>query len=319
MMAILAWPLQFCGRHGQLILISGLICGMALPQLGEIVKTFLPEIVGLLLCLNALKIGWKDTAGSVRNCGATLLIIGLLQVFLPVIVGGVFLWFDLLHSPLTLAALLVVSAPAVTASPSLSEILGFAPAPALRLLIIGTALFPLTILPLLWLLPIFTESLAILTIAGKLCAIIVLAAVLGFALREMRKNAWDTESLNGAVHLLLAVIVIGMLSNFQPTLLHQPLTLVLWLFTAFMVNFGMQAIALGLALRATVPDNAVGTAVYAGNRNVALFVVALPPHIIDPLLLFVACYQLPMYLTPMMMGRLYALAKKERRETPLMR
>ena len=48
-----------------------------------------------------------------------------------------------------------------------------------------------------------------------------------------------------------------------------------------------------------------GYAIQAGNRNIALFLVALPPEVTDPILIFIGCYQIPMYLTPMVMARLY--------------
>ncbi|MEO1398544.1 MAG: hypothetical protein AAFU56_06720, partial [Pseudomonadota bacterium] len=46
--------------------------------------------------------------------------------------------------------------------------------------------------------------------------------------------------------------------------------------------------------------------IVAGNRNMALFLAALPAATTDPILLFIGCYQIPMYLTPILLGRLYA-------------
>ena len=46
-------------------------------------------------------------------------------------------------------------------------------------------------------------------------------------------------------------------------------------------------------------------AIGAGNRNIALFLVALPPEVLAPLMIFIGCWQLPMYLTPLLLPRLY--------------
>ena len=54
------------------------------------------------------------------------------------------------------------------------------------------------------------------------------------------------------------------------------------------------------------PTDRPGTALVAGNRNIALFLVALPAETTDALLLFIGAYQVPMYLTPMLMRRLTA-------------
>jgi hypothetical protein len=73
---------------------------------------------------------------------------------------------------------------------------------------------------------------------------------------------------------------------------------------AFAANFGLQ-IAAFLILRRRDPADAVPLAIVTGNRNIALFLTALPMAITDPLLLFIGCYQVPMFLTPIMLNRLY--------------
>jgi len=50
-------------------------------------------------------------------------------------------------------------------------------------------------------------------------------------------------------------------------------------------------------------DRTAALTVMAGNRNIALFLVALPEPVMAPLLIFVGCYQIPMYLTPLLTGR----------------
>ena len=82
-----------------------------------------------------------------------------------------------------------------------------------------------------------------------------------------------------------------------------------WLVIAFAVNFGLQ-IAFYLLLRSRVsPDHAFAVSLIAGNRNVSLFLVGLAPAVVAPILVFVACYQIPMFLTPLVMRRLYRQAR----------
>ena len=45
--------------------------------------------------------------------------------------------------------------------------------------------------------------------------------------------------------------------------------------------------------------------VVAGNRNIALFLAAFPASQMEPLMVLVGCYQIPMFLTPIVMGRFY--------------
>ncbi|REC53766.1 hypothetical protein DRV84_14675, partial [Rhodosalinus sediminis] len=59
------------------------------------------------------------------------------------------------------------------------------------------------------------------------------------------------------------------------------------------------------AARAALPPGAArALAIAAGNRNLALFLAAVPPETAAPLMLFVGCYQIPMYLTPLLLPRL---------------
>ena len=45
--------------------------------------------------------------------------------------------------------------------------------------------------------------------------------------------------------------------------------------------------------------------------SVVVFLVALPPEVIAPLMIFIGCWQLPMYLTPILLPRLYAWALRD--------
>jgi hypothetical protein len=87
-----------------------------------------------------------------------------------------------------------------------------------------------------------------------------------------------------------------------------PALVALWALLAFTISYGLQAITL-FALRTTALRPVAGPlAIGAGNRNIALFLVALPPEIIAPLLIFIGCWQLPMYLTPILLPALYRKA-----------
>ena len=81
---------------------------------------------------------------------------------------------------------------------------------------------------------------------------------------------------------------------------------------AFGLNFGTQAIVFIIsrsllwcqvfspAKQVQLPEGTRSVAVVAGNRNLGLYFAALPA---DPLFsLFVAAYQAPLYLTPMVAG-----------------
>lgn len=295
-------------RYGRACLVLGLLAGLALPALAAGMRPGLPGLVALLLFLTALRIGpraaWQSVSALRRSLGLAL----ALQLALPLLAAGLFWAAGLLQTPLAMALLLMMSAPSVAAAPSVTVMLGHDPAPALRLLILGTAILPLTVLPVFWILPELGGLGPVLTAAGRLMVVILGATLAGFAVRHwlVRDMTPDGQrALDGLTALTLAVIVVALMSAIGPALRDAPERLAWWLLAAFAANFGLQVLAFALQGRAAA---AVPLSIVAGNRNIALFLVALPADVTDPLLIFIGCYQFPMYLTPILLRRLYAHA-----------
>ncbi|MFL2798248.1 MAG: hypothetical protein ACJZ89_01465, partial [Paracoccaceae bacterium] len=71
------------------------------------------------------------------------------------------------------------------------------------------------------------------------------------------------------------------------------------------VNLGLQFITFHLLKLFTLSDFAVPIGIVSGNRNIALYLVALPIMQSEQLLIFLGCYQIPMYLTPIIMRKVY--------------
>ena len=155
-------------RHGRLGLVIGLLGGLLLPQVAVALRPWLPEMIGVLLFLTALRIGWGHAFGSLGALGHSLRILLGYQVALPVLAFGLFWVFGMTASPIALVVVLALAAPPITGSPNFAILLGHDPAPALRLLVLGTALFPLTVLPIFWLLPVLGSATAAAGIARGL-------------------------------------------------------------------------------------------------------------------------------------------------------
>lgn len=299
--------LAFIARHGKFGLIIGLVAGLALPGLAIILRPWIPEMVALLLFLTAFRIGPREVVGNLDDLRTTAITALYLQLGLPMLfLFG--LWVSgAPFTPLAMAIVLMLAAPSVTGSANFSILLGHDPAPALRLLILGTAILPLTCVPVMYLLPELGGLQATLLAAGRLLLVILIAAALGFALRHFGFPKLSDDSRNavdGLTVLALAVIVIALMSAIRPAFARDPAALAFWLIAAFAINFGAQ-IAAFVLLRARGRADAVPISIVAGNRNFALFFVALSPEITEPLLIFLGCYQFPMYLTPTLLRRLY--------------
>lgn len=303
--------LTFAARHGRAAMVLGLLAGFALPQLAATLKPWLPEMVAGLLFLTAFRIGAPRALGGLRDSIASLKAVVVLQMVLPLLALAGFAGLGLLATPLAIAVILMLAAPSLTGSPNITLLLGHPPEPAFRLMILGTALMPLTVLPILLLLPELGDPKTVLLASLRLTGTIALTVGLAFACRHWlapNLKHRTASAVDGVTILALAVIVVGLMAALGPALHSAPWLVAQWMVAALVTNFGLQYACFRWLMWRGAKPIAVPTAVVAGNRNFALFLIALPASTTDPLLIFLGCYQVPMYLTALVMRRIYARA-----------
>ena len=297
--------LALAGKHGRLLLVLGLVAGLTLQDLAQAMRPWLPVLVAGLIFLAAFRIGHRQARiprGELPGLAGVVL---AYQVGVPVAVALAFAAVGQAGSPAAVALTLMCAAPSVAGSPNLTVLAGGDPAPALRLVIAGTAVLPLTVIPVFLVSPGLGGSAGLLMVSARLMAIILAAAALAFWLRARFLPApgpQAIQAIDGASALLMAVVVIGLMAAAGPALAEDPARFALWLAVAFGANFGLQLLA-GLVLRGRPARTPLS--IVAGNRNIALFLIALPAEVTGPVLLFIGCYQIPMYLTPLLMRWYY--------------
>ncbi len=299
--------LGFIARHGRWSLVAGLLAGLALPGLAQTLRPYLPELVSVLLFVAALRIGPRATLGGFRAIGHTLRSVAIYQIVAPLLAIAALTGIGMANTPAGLALVLVLAAPSVTGSANFTILMGQDPSVAMRILLIGTALFPLTAFVVLTLSPIVDSPAEALLGTVRLIAVIFGAVGLAFALRLLVwRDLGDRgrASLDGLSAILLGVIVVGLMSAAGPALFSTPVLFAGWLAFACTINFGMQLLAHRFMPVDDETRDRTGTSIIAGNRNIALFLVALPPEVMDRVLLFIGCYQIPMYLTPILLGKI---------------
>ena len=144
--------------------------------------------------------------------------------------------------------------------------------------------------------------------AAWLLTLIVIAALAGFGLRASvlrNPTVRALQAVDGLSAIAMGVVVIGLMSAVGPALTGEPLQLLAMLAATIGANLGLQMLVATACRRAGWTADAAALGIVAGNRNIALFLTVLPQNTIDPVLLFVGCYQIPMYLTPILLGWFY--------------
>ena len=302
-------PLGFAGRHAKWVMAVGLVVAAILPGLARWLSEILVPLIMLLMFLGAMRLRPEQTAQilhrpmrSVWQALAIQLAFPLLVTLTLVLTGQILhLW--------AMALVLVLSAPSIVSSPNIAAILGLDAGAAMRLMIWGTALVPLSALPMLTLLFGTAGITPILLAALKLALIIGIAGGTGLLVRRWLPPAPGARvllQLDGASALALGIFVIALMPALQEDLLTRPAVIFGWLAFAFGLNFTSQIVVHVLLTRRGGDWHESSTiALVAGNRNLALFFAALSPQQTAPLLPFLAAYQFPMFLTPLCLGWLY--------------
>ncbi len=297
--------------HARTCLIAGLVAGLALPGLAAAMVPWLPHMVALLLVTTALRIGFRDAMGAVGDLRWGLGVVVALQMAVPLTLLGLLHLAGLSQTPAALAIVLTSAAPAITGSVNLALIMRMDAGRMMQILVLGTAVFPLTVLPVLWAMPQLGAAQEVISAALTLLAVIIAATATGFLIRARafpNPTADQIKALDGLSVLAFAIIVVGLMAALTPALQADPWAVLNWALLAFAIGYGLQLLALLTLRRSPLQSLAGPIAIAAGNRNIAIFLIALPPDIIAPLMIFIGCWQLPMYLTPMLMPRLYAWA-----------
>lgn len=300
--------LHWCATNGRMLLVAGLATGMLFQSGADFLKTYIPQMAVCLLFLASFRVGPKAAIGAAKDFKFAILMVAIFQICVPVALFFAFKavgWTGVLPSAIALLS----SGASVSASPHLSVMCGHQPAPALRLLVIGTALLPVTILPILWLMPEFGDALSVILPSLKLFFVIGLSATVAFALRHFyfsEPSEKIIKSVDGLSSIFLYFIVVGLMAAVAPALFGDLSLFFKTLLAAFAVNFGLQFLFFLLLKSDSNRGIRVPTSIVAGNRNMALFLTAFPVAVTDPWLLFIGCYQIPMYLTPVLLKRFYS-------------
>lgn len=143
------------------------------------------------------------------------------------------------------------------------------------------------------------------TLSLRLGAILGVAITLALILRRaLTPQRIDRHAgvMDGLASLTLILFLIPLFDGVGAQILAAPTLALGVLALVSIANVGFQVISAHLAKRWLDNPQASALGVLMGNRNVSLYVAALPP---DPFFtLFVALYQYPMYLTPLVVRRM---------------
>jgi len=298
--------LTLLARHARPVLAGGIFAGLLLPELAALLRPLMEAAVVTSLTLSMLRIDWSAIRAWGRRPSRAGAALGWILLGAPALTLAA---VTVLGVPAGLAMALVfaAAAPPVTASPAFALLLGLDAALALVILVIGTALLPLTLGPVaFWLLDL-ELSIGLGPFLTRIAVFIGLPFLVSVVSRRLLRRGWldaCATGINGAIVLALVVFAIGIMDGVTARLLADPWTVAVFAGAAFALNIALQA--QGTALFFWMGRRqALTMGLASGYRNMAIMLV-LTAGIAGPdMWLYVAMAQLPMYILPMLTNPLY--------------
>jgi len=317
---------EFTGQHARILLPLGVVLAFFMPETGGFFKPAAPYILALLVSAAMVRLDIAAVlkeAVQPRRLLRNICLALVLLIVTPACLYGVAAVFGLSEPVRALITWYAVSPPIGTTI-WMCVFLGFSAPIAMEIVLLTNLLAPFTG-PFMGELLLGTAvPLSVATLSLRLGAILfggIFIAVMTKALLGAARIDRYRGRLDGVATLLMLAFLIPVFDGVSQLAFAAPLLAIGLAVLATALNFGHQAsIFLGGRLFAIsrhqqdLPGGTRSVAVVSGNRNLGLYFAALPA---DPLFsLFVAGYQIPIYLTPMVAGWLAERAGKKTINNP---
>ena len=297
-------PVRFKPVSSEAILAASIFVGIAVPPLARLLEPLLYAFVFFLMLFSALAINLKNALPDRQGFGRLAAVLGWQMLLLPALigvghgwvpVGG--RWSELMF--LTACAGTIFGAPAFARVMRLDALL------TLRGVLAATLLMPL-ILPVL--VPLVTQRTAEFDLpayAARFFIFIVLPLAAAFlyqtrssGIRPARHRLFDRLTI-----VFLSLFGIAVMDGIGARFVEQPLNTLGMLGFALAVHGAFFGLSFLIFLQWGYRE-ALTAGLLSGYRNLALLLAVggslLPPDFI----VFVALWQIPMYLTPLLVKQL---------------
>jgi BASS family bile acid:Na+ symporter len=298
--------LALSARHGPPLLAAGIFGGVAFPGLAHPAHAALTPDVLAMITLVLLRVDVPRAMAHLRRPGQAALMTSFLLFACPVLT-----WLATRLVPLGpgIAPGVVIFATgcAATSSPAFARLVGLDPELSLVVMLATTFLLPLTAPPTALLLLGVDLHIGVGAFMGRLAVIVGLPTLLSLALRRAlgpeRLARWG-DALDGLLVWLLVLYGVAVMDGLGPRIAREPGWVAQAVAAAFAANYGLNALTAAAFSRAGRRE-ALTAGLMSGNRNMSLYLAALPTAADPRLALFFGLCQFPLFLSPFLLRPLY--------------
>lgn len=303
---VMSNALGFAGRNGPVMLLAGVMTGLALPPLAEAVKPFL----GLAVFIFTLGAFLKADAGSFKaelaNPAWLSAALGWSTFGVP-FVAFALVWTFSSDADLTQGIVLAMLAPPVGSAAALAAMLGLSAPLALLATLVASAISPVILPPLTNLLTASTLTIDPVWMTLRLLAIVGGAFLCSLLLRRFA-DGWvrtNPHAMTGVAVAGLILVAIVAMHGMGDIMAAHPARVGLYLALAFAVNLAFQAVGAALFYRAG-RKRSLTIGLVSGNRNVTLIWAATGADLLNHpgVELYLAMSVFPIFILPAIQNKI---------------
>ncbi|WP_120496841.1 hypothetical protein [Kiloniella sp. EL199] len=308
------------GNRASVILALSLpLCAYLPSAVSNALLPYMTFIIIGLISVAMIRVDLTRVVGHLKNPVSLLIALVVLMLAFPLGVHWIARYFSL-AGPVHIALVLMACAPPLGSAPNLAYLLKLDGELVFNITLAGTAIVPLTA-P--WIIgitlgdqmsfdPWMLFQKLLITVGSSFLIAIVVRKVLG---RERIKRSG--AQLDGISTVIMVLFVATAMAGVSETIESDPVYMLFLLSIAFASNFGAQFLfsIAGLFVRRIFQlfnsgegmkaESVLSFAMVAGNRNLGLVAAVIPIAFLQEILPFLALYQVPIYLTPLMGGLFY--------------
>lgn len=300
-----------------MIMALGLVVGLAVPPLAEVIARAIAPLMAAVLFLTVLR---TDSRIVLRYlCRPRLPLLGLAAIFAAVpALTAVAVALLPIDDGLARSLLLNSATPPILGSPAVALLLAFDFELALVCMVTGTLMAPLTLAAASWLALSAESPIDFVAVLVRVALLTAAPTLAGVAMQ--RWIGWHRVTTAGRPlqHLIvagLAILGVGLMDGANQALARDPVSVIWVTLAALAFNLGHQFVVHRLLTWAGI-DQAGVIAIMCGCRNLGMTFAGVGGAAGEVFAVYVAVGQVPVYLSPMMWRWLTHRRHPSRPEAP---
>ncbi len=313
-LSVVLAALSKIGSRASVILAISLPIGALLPEvISKNLLPYLPHIIVGLITVAMIRVDLGRVVHHLSRpfslCASLIILMVIMPLGMNWLAG-----FLALSLPLHMALVFMVCAPPLGSAPNLAYLLKLDAELVFNITIAGTLILPM-LAPLMVSVTLGNSmsfdgwalfSRLFITVGASIFLAVLARKVFGH--KRIKENGLALDGVSTMIMVLFVVAAMGGVSCILET---NPIQVLYLLGIVLLANFGAQVFFsfLGMMIEKVYPGvsrrQSLSFGMVAGNRNLGLFAAAIPLANLEQILPFLALYQVPIYLTPMVGGLFY--------------